>query len=292
MFYNERTDSFGDTYLELNKKKVGIAVGCGVLCLISILILCLSICRVPTGHSGVVVSFGRVEEHALDSGLNIKAPWKRVKKMDNRVQKKTIEITCFSADTQEVRIVYTLNYALPRENTVNIYKTVGKDYCDILMVPNINEATKVVTAVYTAEKLVASREELAVTIEKNLADRLTEFGIQLVSTAVEDMDFTDAYTNAVEAKQVAHQNKLKAETEAEQRVLEANAAAEVARVKAQGEADAKKIAAEAEAAANKMISESLDKNVLTNKWYEKWNGEYPQVVSDSGSIIQFPIGEE
>ena len=41
-----------------------------------------------------------------------------------------------------------------------------------------------------------------------------------------------------------------------------------------------------------MISESLDKNVLTNKWYEKWNGEYPQVVSDSGTIIQFPLDSD
>jgi regulator of protease activity HflC (stomatin/prohibitin superfamily) len=42
------------------------------------------------------------------------------------------------------------------------------------------------------------------------------------------MDFTDAFTNAVEAKQVAQQNKLKAETEAEQKVIEAEAAAKAA----------------------------------------------------------------
>ena len=71
----------------------------------------------------------------------------------------------------------------------------------------------------------------------------------------------------------------------------AKANAEVARVKAQGQADAKKIAAEAEAEANKMIAKSLNDNVLKNKWYEKWNGKYPQVVSDGGTIIEFPMGE-
>jgi pyridoxal/pyridoxine/pyridoxamine kinase len=159
------------------------------------------------------------------------------------------------------------------------------------IVPNITESVKVVTAKYTAEKLVGTREKLAQAIEEDLTARLREFNIELVSTSIEDMDFTDKYTNAVEAKQVAQQNKLKAETEAEQKVVEAKANAEVERIKAQGKADAKRIAAEAEADANKKIAASLDERVLKNKWYEKWDGKYPQVVSGGGTIIEFPMGE-
>ena len=47
---------------------------------------------------------------------------------------------------------------------------------------------------------------------------------ELVSTSIEDMDFTDAFTNAVEEKQVAQQNKLRAETEAEKAKIEVSSA--------------------------------------------------------------------
>lgn len=250
-----------------------------------------SICKIPTGHTGVITSFGKVENYTYDAGIHIKAPWKKVIKMDNRVQKQSVELQCFSSDIQEVKIVYTINYQIDKNNAMIIYSTIGKEYYDIAIVPNITESVKVVTARYTAEKLVGTRDELALAIEKDLAERLKEFNIELVSTSIEDMDFTDAYTNAVEAKQVAQQNKLKAETEAEQKVIEAEANAKVAKVKAQGEADAKRIKAEAEADANKKIASSLDERVLKNKWYEKWNGEYPQVITGGGTIIEFPMGE-
>lgn len=295
MFYKEITKT--NRYDEeekvevLDTKKVALAITGGVIAFILAIMALCSICKIPTGHTGVVTSFGKVENYTYDAGMHIKAPWKKVIKMDNRVQKQSVELQCFSSDIQEVKIVYTINYQIDKNNAMIIYSTIGKEYYDIAIVPNITESVKVVTARYTAERLVGNRDELALAIEEDLTERLREFNIELVSTSIEDMDFTDAYTNAVEAKQVAQQNKLKAETEAEQKVIEAKANAEVERIKAEGKADAKIIAAEAEAEANKKISKSLDKNVLTNKWYEKWNGEYPQVVSDGGTIIEFPMGE-
>ena len=301
MFYKEievQKERYGITgekipYTEkvtiLDKKKIAFAIAGGITLIVLFIMMLCSIVKIPTGHTGVISSFGKVENYTYDAGIHIKAPWKKVIKMDNRVQKQSVELQCFSSDIQEVKIVYTVNYQIDKNNAMIIYSTIGKEYYDIAIVPNITESVKVVTARYTAEKLVGTRDELALAIEKDLTERLKEFNIELVSTSIEDMDFTDAYTNAVEAKQVAQQNKLKAETEAEQKVIEAEANAEVARVKAQGEADAKRIAAEAEADANKKIANSLNENVLKNKWYEKWDGKYPQVLSDSGVLIDFPV---
>ncbi len=299
MFYKEVTkikvDRWGDEHevkeKVLDTKKVTSAVVTGVISFILTILLMCSICKIPTGHTGVVTSFGKVKDYTLDAGIHLKAPWEKVIKMDNRVQKQSIELSCFSSDIQEVKIVYTVNYQIDKKNAMTIYSTIGKEYYNIAVVPNITESVKVVTAKFTAEKLVGTREKLAQEIETDLAERLKEYNIELVSTSIEDMDFTDAYTNAVEAKQVAQQNKLKAETEAEQKIIEAEANAEVKRINAQAKADAALIEAEAEAEANEKISKSLDKNVLTNKWYEKWNGKYPQVVSGGGTIIEFPMSE-
>ena len=54
--------------------------GAGTTCIIggivlSILFVCLScVTSVPTGNTGIVTTFGRVENYVLDAGLSMKAP--------------------------------------------------------------------------------------------------------------------------------------------------------------------------------------------------------------------------
>ena len=258
---------------------------------------------VPTGHTGVVTTFGRVEDHTLEAGIVTKAPWQKVVTMDNRVQKATVPLSCFSSDIQEVSITYTVNYQIDKTNAMTIYKTIGKSYYDSVIAPNVAEAVKVVTARYTAEDLVGARDTLSVAIEEVLAQKLAVYNIQITSTSIEDMDFTDVFTNAVEAKQVAQQNKLKAQTEAEQKVIEAEAAAEratieaeaaarVAKIQAQADLEVTKIQADAaeyagqkEAAKNKAIAEWITPELVEYYYIQQWNGELPTYVGGEGGTM-------
>ena len=268
----------------------GAAIAAGVISLVVCgLLFGLSfIGSVPTGYTGILTTFGKVENVTLESGLNMKAPWQKIVTMDNRVQKQTIELSCFSSDIQEVSMMYTINYQISAADAMTIYKTIGVNYYDNVIVPNITEAVKTSVAKYTAEALVNNRSELAVKIEEDLTSRLSSYNIILVSTAVEDMDFTDAFTNAVEAKQVAQQNKLKAETEAEQKVIEAEAAARVKSVEADAEAYQIKVKAEAEAAANKEIAASLTQALIDYMYYQTWDGKLPTVSGADAVIIDKP----
>ena len=248
---------------------------------------------IPTGHTGVVTVFGRVENYTLDSGIHFMAPWKSVVKMDNRVQKETITMSCFSSDIQEVSMVYTINYQISKDNAMTIYSSIGKDYYDKVVTPTIMESVKVVAARYTAENLVGSRNELSLAIETDINEKLKDYNIEVVSASIEDMDFTDAFTNAVEAKQVAAQNKLKAETEAEQKVVEAEAAAEVRRINAEAEAYELKTKAEAEAEANRKIAESLTDGLIEYTYAIGWDGKLPTYMTGENSIPVFqtnPVG--
>jgi regulator of protease activity HflC (stomatin/prohibitin superfamily) len=246
----------------------------------------------------VLTTFGKVEDRTLESGMNFKAPWQNIVKMDNRVQKQTTDLICFSSDIQEVSMKYTVNYQISSKDAMTIYKTIGTDYYNNVIVPNITEAVKTQTAKYNAESLVSDRSELSQMIQDDLTARLANYNIIVVSASIEDMDFTDAFTNAVEAKQVAEQNKLKAETEAQQKIIEANAAAEIKKVNSEADAEAKKIAADAaayeiqvkadaEAEANRKLSQSLTDDLIEYKYYETWNGELPDTVS-ADTIIKMP----
>ena len=245
---------------------------------------------VPTGHTGVVTLFGKVEDYTLDSGVHFKNPFARVIKMDNRIQKESVELSCFSSDIQEVDVVFTLNYQISKEYAMNIYKTIGKNYFDTAVSPIITESVKTVAARYTAEDLINKRNELAMAIETDMKEKLLIFNIELVSTSIEDMDFTDAFTNAVEEKQVAAQNKLKAETEAAQRVAEAEAEAQIRRVTAEAEAYEILQRAEAEAQANQKLAESITDRLIEYRYYEVWDGKLPQMVMGESTtpMVQIP----
>ena len=250
----------------------GSGVIAGIVAVVLIIASCVA--SVPTGHTGIVSNFGKIADYNYDAGVHFKAPWTKIIKMDNRTQKGTIETACFSSDIQQVTVKYTLNYCIDKKNAQNIYKTIGKDYYDTVVTPSIQETLKTVIAKYTAEELVSSRAEMAQNAEKSLTENLKEYNINVVGTSIENMDFTDAFEQAVEDKQVAQQNKLKAEAEAQKKIVEA-----------EGEAQAKIIKANGEAEANAIVSNSLTDDILYQQWLNKWNGKLPQVAGSDANVI-------
>lgn len=206
---------------------------------------CMS--SVDTGHVGIVRTFGKVEDYTFDSGFHLKAPWQSVTQMDNRVQKTTVELPCFSSDIQEVNTVYTVNYQISKTNAQNLYRDVGTGYLETVVNPTIQETVKTIIAKYTAEDLIGKRAEVAVEIEALLTTNLTRYNIDVSSTAIENMDFTDSFTAAVEAKAVAAQQKLQAQIEQERLNMEAEKAAARAQIEANAQAEVNRINAEAAA---------------------------------------------
>lgn len=257
-----------------------------LLSLVGVLVIAASCyVSVPTGHTGVVTTFGSVENYTLEAGMHFKLPWQEVIKMDNRVQKSTLDMSCFSSDIQEVTMTYTVNYQISKQHAMTIYKTIGTGYYNTVIAPCITESVKIVTARYNAEELISSRSNMASEIESVLTEKLLQYNIELVGTSIENMDFTDAFTEAVEAKQVAQQNKLRAETEAEQKVIEANAAAEIKKVEADADAYEVKTKAEAEAEANRKIAESLTEELIAYTYAGRWDGELPTFMSGENGFL-------
>lgn len=284
-------DRFGDETTTIDTiVHRGRIVAAALVAVIALIFAISCFSFVPTGHTGVLTLFGKVEDYTLDSGVHFKNPFARVIKMDNRIQKESVELSCFSSDIQEVEVVFTLNYQISKEYAMNIYKTIGKNYFDTAVSPIITESVKTVAARYTAEDLINKRNELAMAIETDMKEKLLIFNIELVSTSIEDMDFTDAFTDAVEAKQVAAQNKLRAETEAAQRVVEAEAEAQIRRVTAEAEAYEILQRAEAEAQANQKLAESITDRLIEYRYYEVWDGKLPQMVMGESTtpMVQIP----
>ncbi len=252
--YDERGNKVKVTTHPL-KKFAGITMIAGLL--LGLIVTSFGcIASVDTGHVGIVRTFGKVEDYTFDSGMHFKAPWNSVVKMDNRVQKTTIELPCFSSDIQEVNTVYTVNYQISKTNAQNLYRDVGTNYLETVVNPTIQETVKTIIARYKAEELISNRAGVAAEIEALLTTNLQKYNIDVASTAIENMDFTDSFTAAVEAKAVAAQNKLQAQIEQERLTMESVQAAERAQIEAEAQAIVDKTKANAQAEIDKIKAEA------------------------------------
>ena len=254
--YGYRTHTVKKETKPLRKFSGAAFVGGILLCALLTFFGCLT--SVTTGNTGVVTTFGKVENYTLEAGFHLKAPWNKVVEMDNRVQKATIAMSCFSSDIQEVTMSYTINYQIDKANAQEIYRTIGVNYYTTIIEPSVFEAVKVATAKYTAEQLVQTRSTLATDIETILSVSLGNYNIKIASTAIEDMDFTDAFTNAVEAKQVAEQKKKQAEIEQAQALAQAENDKKIAETNAKANAEVAKIQAEADMEVAKIAADSAE----------------------------------
>lgn len=271
-------------------KKITPIVGI-VLCVILLVISCIS--YVPTGYTGIVTTFGKVHDNTLDAGLNFHAPWDNVINMDNREQRVPFKLEAFSKDIQQVDVQGSINYNIDKSTAMNLYKDVGTNYSEVLIQPRILEDVKIVIAKYTAENLIANRQNAADEIFELIRAELEPKGIHVISFAIENIDFTDAFESAVEAKQVATQEKQKAQTQQEQKTMEteqaakrqkieAEAAAEVQKIDADAEAYAIKVKAEAEADANKKLNESITSELINYNEILRWDGKLPTFMGGDG----------
>ena len=275
----------------------------------AIILIASCIAVVPTGYTGILTTFGKVEDRTIPSGISVIAPWQNVIKMDNRTQKVQIQTSAFSSDIQQVDVLLSVNYCIDQETAQILYRTVGTEYYNNIMFPRIQENLKAVFSQYSAENLIARRDSLSDSIASSTAEDMKRYGITIVSIAIEDIDFTDAFTNAVEAKQVAAQNKLTAETQQAQKTMEEEAAAKRAVIAANAEAEKAIIAANAdlevvkvqaeaalyagekEAEMNKRISESLTDGLIQYYRIKQWDGQLPKITSGGAVIVDATAGD-
>ena len=285
------------------KKTVKILIAV-IVPLVLVILAATCFTTVPTGYTGIVTTLGKVEGYTFDAGFHIKGPFQKVIKMDNSTQKAVEELQAFSSDIQQVDISIAVNYSIDQSTAEKLYKTVGEEYYSKILYPRLLENTKAVFSKYTAEKLIAFRETLSSEITNLVVEDVSSFGITVEAISVQDIDFTDAFTNAVEAKQVAQQNKLTAQTQQDQLTMEAQQEAQRQVIKAQADAEQAKIAAEAdlevtkiqadaaeyagrkEAAKNEAIAKSITKELVNYYYIQQWDGKLPTtVLGDSANLL-------
>ena len=249
---------------------------------------------VDAGNRGILLHFGAVDTSmSLDEGLHFVVPFRdNVVQMEVRTQKIVESATSASKDLQDVSTQVALNYHINPDNAQIVYRQLGYDYANRVIVPAIQESVKQVTARFNAEELITNRETVKNQIEEQVRARLAPYNIVVDALSITEFAFSQQFTTAVEAKVEAQQRALQAQNELRRIQIEAqqNEAQAIGEQKAniaraEGIKQANVLQAEGEAQAITIIDEQLRNNPTYLEWLKatKWDGVLPLVTGSGGS---------
>lgn len=282
-----------------HRTKLGISLG--VLGLV-LLILSDSFAIIPTGYTGVKSAFGQISEKVMPKGFNWKMPFvEEVKTVNNKQQKKSFEDRIWGESSEKVQVYgefIDVIYQINEEKSAWLYANVEGGTDDLITNGDVSSSVKDAMNQLPAET-VTNRgyiEPLAAEmLNKTMAVKYGEGTVRIIAIKINQMDFEDAYNQALAQKAVAQQqreeaaiknqeNIERAEAEKKAAITKAEGEAESKRIEAQAAADARRIQVEAEAEANRKINETTTDTVLKNKFYNVWNGQLPKVMGE-GTVI-------
>ena len=227
---------------------------------------------INAGERGVVMQFGEVQEKVLGEGIHAIAPIvNSVQKLSVRVQKHQIPAQAASRDLQDVFTDVALNWHILPQEANAVFQQIGdeREVVQRIINPAVEEVLKAVMARYTAEEIITKRGEVKAGVDESLTTRLANYHIAVDDISLVSVHFSERFSQAVEAKQIAEQEAKRAEFVA---------------LKAEKDADAEVNRAKGQAEAQRLLRENLTPEILQKQAIEKWNGEFPTVLGGNGAL--------
>ncbi|MEG4216778.1 prohibitin family protein [Microcoleus sp. Pol14C6] len=228
---------------------------------------------VNAGERGVLMQFGKVQKQVLGEGIHVIFPTVyTVKKLTVRVQKQESSAEASSKDLQDVFTDVALNWHIIPEEANAIFQQIGdeKEVVARIIEPAVEEVLKAVMAKYTAEEIITKRGEVKAAVDDSLTLRLVTYHIAVDDISLVHVHFSERFSEAVEAKQIAEQEAKRGEFLA---------------LKAAKQADAKVNLAKGEAEVQRLLRDNLTPELLERQAIEKWDGKLPLIIGDGGKNL-------
>jgi regulator of protease activity HflC (stomatin/prohibitin superfamily) len=244
-------------------------IGKWLLGLLLGLIILTPIIIVDAGQRGVLIRLGKVQQPVLEEGLHLMMPLiERVKILSIRVQKEESSAEASSKDLQDVFTDVALNWHIIPAEVNLIYQQIGnqENIVDRVIRPAVEEVLKAAMAQYTAEEIITKRGAVKAAVDALLSKRLAYYHIVVDDIFLVHVHFSERFSEAVEAKQVAEQDAKRAEFIAIKAVQEAEAMVNLAR----GEAEAQRL-----------IRQTLNPQLLQKQALDKWDGKLPEIMGEN-----------
>lgn len=230
-----------------------LGVCCPIAVVFSILLFC-SIRTVPPAHVGIITTFGAVSETTLTPGLHFTNPLSAVTTLNLKTQLLYSENIVPTKEGLSVELDVSLLYHLDTKATRELFLTLGVNYEEVLIQPELSSAVRGLTSEVSAKALYTSgRMEIRDKLMAELKAKLTPRGIILEDVLLKGIKLPKQLTDAIELKAQAEQESARMEF-----VLS----------KENQEAERKKIEASGISAFQRIVSEGISSQLLQWKGIE------------------------
>ncbi len=222
---------------------------------------------VNPGNVAVKTKLGKVIG-AYPEGVHLKMPFiDRVYKFSVLIQRTDVKTEAFSKDLQTIMTEMAVNHRVQQDTIISIYRNLGLNYINTIVVPTVQETIKSITATYSAEEVISQREKIVTELNEQVKERLKKEQIIVTQVAITNLDFTEGFLSSVESKQIAEQRAKESEKLVEKAKMDAQQVIE----QAKGEAMSLKL--QREVLTPELIE--LRKVERDIKAIEKWDGRLP-----------------
>lgn len=235
---------------------------------------------VDTGNRGVKVNLGEVVGEPLPEGLHFYNPITTdIREFNVREEKWGSNTAIFTRDTQQVNVEFAVTYYVDPKAVNKIYRDVGSEEAltEKIIKPVALGSIKDAIGQVIADELVGKREAVTKSALAEVKENLGLRNVIVTDLQFTNLDFDDAYEQAVEQKVVAIQNAareknqtVQVEEKARQTVMSAKAEAEAMRIKTQALAQSK--------------------GLVEFEAVQKWNGVLPVNMYGSAPIPFLNLG--
>ncbi len=217
-------------------------VGLGILALGILILVLMSVTRVPSGHVAVVSLFGRVTGDVLDAGIHLINPLKATHEMSVRTQEIKESASVPSSEGLVMNLDTSLLFHLDQRRAAEVYQSIGPEYVAVIVEPTVRAAIREATASHTANALYSGeREQVAQQIKEQLVKELGKRGVEIEGVLLRDIQLPAALKASIEQKQQAEQEALamnfrlqRERQEAERKRIEAAGIRDFQQIVAQG----------------------------------------------------------
>ena len=194
----------------------------------------------------------------------------------------------------------SVNYRFPADQVETIYREYGGESGVLarLLDRQVLEEVKNVFGKFNAATAIQERERLAAEVQ--MAIQKAVIGPIIVeSVQIENIDFSDAYENSIEARMLAEvevqkvrQNAEREKVQAEIKVIQAQAEADARVAQATAEAEAITLTGDAEASAIRARGDALRDNpaLIDLVQAERWNGALPTTMIPGQTVPFMNMG--
>ena len=143
----------------------------------------------------------------------------------------------------------------------------------------VEDRFNIETAKYMSTDLGAKKGEIMEAVKSYVVNYFKDYGITITVLGLKE---------GISFENDAIQKALDKKFESEQDLVIQQNQNEAALAKAEAEAQALIMLAEAQAEANRVLAESLTDEILSQMYYEKWDGKLPYLYGAEGTLIQVP----